>query len=75
MNEAFESQASKDAEAVARGALAPDEDRALDASDEEPGLDSERPVLWEERHTGESALDQDPGDGPEVDQAIDPADL
>lgn len=65
MSEAFEPLDPVDAAALAEGTIAPDDARAMDEQDPEPGLDSERPVV----------LEDEPGNatGPEAnsDQGLD----
>ena len=63
-----------DAEAIAAGIIAPDEARAVDEPDTEPGLDSERPVLLEDRRGNEATPAAGSGDGLDVEYTADPAD-
>ncbi len=74
MGEVIEPLDAGDAEAIAAGMIAPDEARPVDESDTEPGLDSERPVLLEERRDSEATPTAGSGDGMDVEYTADPAD-
>lgn len=74
MGEVIEPLDAGDAEAIAAGIIAPDEARPVDESDLEPGLDSERPVLLEDRRGSEATPTAGSGDGPDVEYTTDPED-
>lgn len=74
MGETFEPLDSVDVQAVVEGAIDPDDARPVEIPDTDPGLDSERPVLLEERRDSETSTDADSVDGLDIEQTLDPSD-
>ena len=74
MGETFEPLDSVDVQAVVEGAIDPDDARPVEVPDTDPGLDSERPVLLEDRRDSETTPDAESVDGLDIEQTLDPSD-